>query len=129
MNAFRFLALPAAKFLPMFSQSDAELRAAGARRLIVDRKPGSPCRVSLADAEVGEAVLLLPFAHHDVASPYRAVGPIFVRQNASTASPVVGEVPVMFRHRLLSLRADDAQAMMTDGEVGTTSPSLPRSAF
>ena len=117
MNSFRFVALPAERFFPLFSQSDADLRAAGARRLIVDGKPGFPCRVSLADAEIGETVVLLPFFHHDVASPYRASGPIFVRQNASTASPAVGEVPLMFRHRLLSLRAYDSAAMMTNGEV------------
>src|SRR5262245_47167162 len=103
-NSFQFVALPSERFAALFDQSDAELRAASVRRMIVDEKPGSPCRVSLADAEVGEAVLLLPFTHHDVASPYRASGPIFVRKGVRTAEPAPNEIPLMFRHRVLSLR-------------------------
>jgi len=114
---FRFLALPAERFASLFSQSDAQLQAIGARRMVVDEKPGYPCRVSLVDAEVGETVLLVPFTHHDVASPYRASGPIFVRSGARTANPAIDEVPLMFRHRLLSIRAYDAAAMMVDAEV------------
>ena len=79
--------------------------------------PGFPCRVSLVDAEPGEEVLLVPFTHHDVASPYRASGPIFVRVNAATARPEVNEVPAMIRSRLLSIRAYDAEAMMVASEV------------
>lgn len=118
MNAsFRLLALPSEPFSTLFRQSDAELEAIGARRMIVDEKPGYPCRVSLADAEVGETVLLVPFTHHDVSSPYRASGPIFVREGATTANPRAGEIPTMFRHRLLSIRGYDADAMMVSAEV------------
>ncbi|MGE0454861.1 MAG: DUF1203 domain-containing protein [Vicinamibacteria bacterium] len=79
-TSFRFVALPSDGFEPLFGRSDAELAAIGARRMIVDEKPGFPCRVSPADAKVGETVVLLPFTHHDVASPYRSSGPIFVRR-------------------------------------------------
>jgi hypothetical protein len=116
-SSFQFIALPSEQFVSLHSQSDAELQAIGARRMIVDEKPGFPCRVSLADAEVGETVLLLPFTHHNVSSPYRASGPIFVRLGAKTANPAVGEIPAMFRDRLLSVRAYDAAAMMICAEV------------
>lgn len=89
----------------------------GARRMLVDETPGYPCRVSLADAEVGETVLLMPFTHHDVPSPYRASGPIYVRSGAQTARPAAGEVPLMFRHRLLSVRAYDEQGTLIGAEV------------
>src|SRR5574341_567011 len=101
MTDFRLTALAYEPFAPYFACSDAELQAVGARRLIVDEKPGTPCRVSLADAEIGETVLLVPFTHHDVSSPYRASGPIFVRRDARMAAPAVNEIPLMFRHRLL----------------------------
>jgi len=114
---FRFVALPAERFAPLFELSDAQLHEVSARRMVVDEKPGYPCRVSLADAEVGETVLLLPFTHHDVPSPYRASGPIFVRQGVATALPAAGEIPLMLRHRLLSLRAYDADAMLIGAEV------------
>ena len=116
-GSFQFISLPSEQFASLFERSDAELEAMGARRMVVDEKPGFPCRVSLADADVGETVLLLPFTHHDVSSPYRASGPIFVRNGASRANPAAGEVPSMFRHRLLSVRAYDTAAMMVCAEV------------
>src|SRR5688572_32237800 len=117
MTSFRFVPLPSERFATLFGHTDAALQALGARRQVVDEKPGTPCRVSLADAEVGETVLLMPFTHHDVASPYRALGPIFVREGAPTASPEADEIPIMFRHRLLSIRGYDASAMMLAAEV------------
>jgi hypothetical protein len=114
---FRLVALPAESFEPLFAMSDEKLAAVGDRRILVDEKPGYHCRVSLADAEVGETVLLLPFRHHDVTSPYQSTGPIFVRAGASRAVPGENEVPPMFRHRLLSVRAYDANATMVGADV------------
>ena len=116
-DSFRFVALPAEPFTLLTGRSNAGLAAISARRMVVDAKPGFPCRVSLMDAEVGETVLLVPFVHHEVDSPYRASGPIFVRQGAAPSSPAVNEVPTMLRHRLLSLRAYDAAAMMIGADV------------
>jgi len=116
-TTFRFVALPYEPFAPLFTVEDGGLTAAGARRMVVEEKPGTPCRVSLQDAEVGETVILVPFAHHDVASPYRASGPIFVRSGARRALPAPGEVPPLFRHRLLSVRAYDGAGMMVAAEV------------
>jgi hypothetical protein len=70
--SFQVVALPLESFDPLLTQSDEALQTIGARRLVVDEKPGYPCRVSLVDAEIGEEVLLVPFAHHDVPSPYRS---------------------------------------------------------
>ena len=67
--AFQIVALPIEKFKPLLTLSDSELHERGARRLVVDKKPGYPCRVSLIDANPGECVLLVPFTHHDVNSP------------------------------------------------------------
>lgn len=97
--------------------SEAELVSHGAKRMNVDSHPGYPCRVSLMDAPAGERVILTPFRHHDVISPYQSAGPIFVRENAQTAKPDVNEIPVMFRHRLLSVRAYDDAAMMKNARV------------
>ena len=116
-DSFRFVALPHERFEPLFQLDAAALVAVGARRVVVDEKPGYPCRVSLVDAEVGETVLLLPFTHHDVTSPYRASGPIFVRAGATTALPKPGAVPGMLRHRQLSIRAYDQSAMLVDADV------------
>jgi len=82
--------------------------------MIVDTKPGFPCRIGLADAEIGETVILLPFVHHDVDSPYRASGPIFVRENAKEAQLAPGKVPDVVTSRALSVRAYDKNATMVD---------------
>lgn len=118
MNAsFQIVALPAERFAPLFDRSDEELAAIGARRVTVDARPGFPCRVSLADAEIGETVLLLPYTHHDVSTPYRGSGPIYIRRGVAAANPKVNEIPVLLRHRLLSIRGYDAAGMMTAADV------------
>lgn len=85
--------------------------------MIVDAKPGFPCRIGLADAEIGETVILLPFVHHDVDSPYRAAGPIFVRENATEAQLARGEIPEVVTSRTMSVRAYDENGIMLDGSV------------
>jgi hypothetical protein len=116
-TTFQFVALPLEPFAPYFDMDDAGLHAVGARKLVVEEKPGTPCRVSLEDAEIGETVLLVPYTHHDVPSPYRSSGPIFVRRGARRATPGPGQVPFLFRHRLLSLRGYDRAGMMVAAEV------------
>lgn len=114
---FRIAPLSAEAFTPLFGLSDPELAARGIRRMVADSKPGFPCRVSLRDAEVGETVMLLPYEHHRTASPYRGVGPIFVREGAVTATPAVNEVPEYVAARLLSVRGYDVEGMMVRSDV------------
>ena len=99
--------------------NENELSAKGARRMTVDAKPGFPCRIGLADAEIGETVILLPFVHHDVDSAYRASGPIFVREDAEEAQLEPGEIPDLVLNRTMSVRAYDNNSMMIDGSVIT----------
>lgn len=114
---FQFVALPVEHFKHLFLMDDAELASLGARRMTVDAHPGFPCRVSLMDAPAGERVILTHFQHHAANSPYQATGPIFVRETAQTAEPAVNEIPVMFNHRLLSIRAYDEKAIMKAARV------------
>ena len=114
---FQFVAIPIENFTNLFSMNDAELASRGAKRMTVDEHPGYPCRVSLIDAPVGERIILTPFQHHSGNSPYQSAGPIFVREAGQTAKPEVNEIPVMFHHRLLSLRAYDETAMMKSARV------------
>jgi len=102
-----------------------QLAKRGARRMRVDSKPGFPCRVSLADADLGETVILLPFVHHEVASPYRAAGPIFVRENAAEADLSTSEIPELVSIRTLSVRAYDKNSMMIDCAVVAGSEIKP----
>jgi hypothetical protein len=115
--AFRISGLSRSQFRDLFSLEDGELAVIGARRTIADKKPGFPCRVSLADAELGERVILLPFPHQTAPSPYQASGPIFVREIAEDVSLPPDTIPNMLRSRLLSIRAYDSQGFMVDAQV------------
>jgi len=118
---FRISGLPAEPFLPFFGMTDEDLLTHGARRVIAtpDMAPlMPPCRVTLRDAEPGEASILLHYPHHVApASPYRAGGPIFVREGASETASFVNRVPAQQRTRLLSVRAYDGAGLMVDAEV------------
>src|SRR5436189_3251147 len=106
---FRIVGLPLTQFEPLFSLDDNELAQKGARRLIVDAKPGFPCRVSLQDAEIGERVILAPFGHHNVESPYRASGASFIRETAKEIELAPGEIPDVVTSRGMRVRAYTAK--------------------
>ncbi len=117
MNNFQIKSLQDTEFLHLFKLEHHELEKMGAIKMIVDKKPGFPCRVSLQDAEVGEEVILLPYQHHQTHSPYRSAGPIFVRKNAATASLSTNEIPKMLEKRLLSIRGYNKYGMMKEAHV------------
>jgi hypothetical protein len=117
MSSFRLVGLSAENFDPFFAMSADELSALGARRVFADEAFGFPCRVSLADAEVGDELLLLPFEHLDTRSPYRASGPIFVRKGARRAVLEPGEIPPYVARRWMSVRAYDSDDMMIAADV------------
>jgi hypothetical protein len=114
---FRIRGLAAAQFSSLFALDDAELAERSMRRVAVDAPHSAPCRISLEDAEPGERVLLLPFAHQPTHSPYRASGPIYVREGKCETFDRIDELPPVFAGRLLAVRAYDADGMMTGAEV------------
>ncbi|MBB4039793.1 hypothetical protein GGR34_001440 [Microvirga flocculans] len=115
---FHIRGLDADAFAPLFLLDEGRLQAMGARRVYADQADAYPCRISLTRVAEGEELLLLNHAHQtNAASPYRAAGPIFVSRSARTGS-YRGELPPIFRDRLLSLRAYDGNAFILDAEVG-----------
>ena len=117
MSSFRLVGLSAENFEPFFAMPDAELAELGARRVVADEAFGFPCRVSLADAEIGDELLLLPFEHLSTRSPYRASGPVFVRKGARRAVLEPGVLPRYVTRRWMSVRAYDADDMMVAADV------------
>jgi hypothetical protein len=115
--SFQITSLPKSEFQNLFSMPAAELATHRAMRMQVTHKPGFPCRFSLADAEVGEEVLLVHYEHQPADSPFRASHAVFVRPQAGEAKPCVDEVPEMLRSRMLSLRAFDAAGMMVEADL------------
>ena len=117
MSNFQISALNPTAFLHLFELENHELLNLGAVRMLVDKPTGFPCRISLQNAAVGEQVILLTYQHHDTSSPYRASGPVFIKQNAVEAIPAINEIPAMLLQRLLSVRAYDSTGMMLQADV------------
>lgn len=115
--SFRVTGLDPAPFRHLFGLPEVELAAQGVKRYMVDSKPGFPDRVEVRDLEVGETALLLNYTHQPADTPYRASHAIFVREGASLAADVVGEVPEVMRLRTISLRAFNEAGEMLDADL------------
>ena len=114
---FQIKPLQGADFAHLFDLTDEELATQNACRQTVASSPGTPCRVSMEDAKVGETVILFNYAHQPENSPYQATHAVFVRENAAQAHLAVNEVPEVIRSRLMSLRYFDKDHMMIDADV------------
>ncbi len=117
MHSFQLVGLSPAPFETLFTLSEGELSRLGIMRVTADAKPGFPCRVSLADAEPGEELLLLPYEHQPEHSPYRASGPIYVKAGATQRFLDRGEVPEYVTRRQISLRAYDRSHLIVAADV------------
>ena len=113
---YRIAGLDPAPFAPLWAMGDAELAAAGARRVAADADRGFPCRVSLADARTGETLMLVHHVHHDVAGPYRSAFAIFVREDAVQAT-YEDCCPPCFAGRTLSLRGFDGEGALAEARL------------
>lgn len=109
--------LDPAPFRRFYGLSSEALAAEHVVRMTADSQPGFPCRVTLEDAEPGEALLLLNYEHLPDAGPYRSRHAIFVREGAETPALYIDEIPEQLATRLLSVRAFDRDAMMTNADV------------
>ncbi len=123
--AFQIHALPAAAFVHLSGMDATTREVQLVRRIEADSSPGFPCRVSLEDAQVGETVHLLHYVHQDAASPFRASHAIYVREGVAEARPNAGEVPLMIRRRMISLRAFGTDGMMRDADLATGDDVAP----
>lgn len=128
---FQISALDAAQYQHLFHLSDAALAEQKACRMVVTEKPGTPCRVSMADAEVGETVILVNHCHQAAKSPYQASHAVFVREGEETVQLAAGEVPEVLTCRLISVRLFDVNDMMIDADVvpGTELATALNAAF
>ncbi|GAC1496379.1 MAG: hypothetical protein NVS1B6_01450 [Steroidobacteraceae bacterium] len=59
---FQRVGLPFGPFAPLFSLDDKALSKLQGQRVTADAVPGYPCRVSFADAQIGEAHLMIDAA-------------------------------------------------------------------
>ena len=122
---FRICGLAYEPFAALFEMSERKLHECGSVRRVAPAGSKHPCRVSLRHAAPGETVILTNYVHlADPGSPYRSLGPIYVRHNPGPTFDRINEVPPMLQARPLSLRAYDRHNMIVAAEV-TTGDALP----
>src|SRR3546814_17127473 len=90
---YRVSGLPLADFEPLFGLDDEALKARNVLRVPADSKPGFPCRVTLADAEPGETLLLLNYEHQAAAPPYRPSHATSIPAAAPSDAPFATQIP------------------------------------
>lgn len=100
---YRIRGLDPALFADQLALDDAGLARQRARREVAG-EGYFPCRVTLEDAEPGEALLLTHYANHAVEGPYRNAFAIYVRTNATEAAEYVDSLPPVLRARPIALR-------------------------
>ncbi len=115
--AFRFQGLDGAQFAHLYGLSDAALAKAGAKRYVVDAKPGFPDRVKVCDLDIGKTAILLNFEHLAVDTPYRSAHAIFVEEGATDRFDALDQIPEVIRIRPISLRAFDVSGNMLDADL------------
>jgi hypothetical protein len=115
--SFRVQGLDPRQFTHLAGLSDAGLMRLGAKRYVVDAKPGFPDRIEVRDLEVGETAILLNYEHQPADTPYRARHAIFVREGAERALDLVDSLPEVIRIRPISLRAFNAAGEMLDADL------------
>lgn len=114
--SFRITGLEPAPFRDLHFLSDSALAGNGVRRVHIEQAHVAPCRISLDDAAIGEAVLLVNYDHQPANTPYRQQGPIFVRDTEQRFDRVDAIPPALAR-RPLSLRGFDAEDMMIEADL------------
>lgn len=115
--SFRVVGIDPGQFRHLYGLSDANLATAGAKRYVVDTKPGFPDRVEVRDLEVGERAILLNYEHQPANTPYRSRHAIFVREGADHALDVMDTIPEVIRIRPISLRAFSEDGEMVDADL------------
>lgn len=114
--AFHITGIDPAPFAHLHAMSDGQLELGGMQRVVIDAKHVAPCRISLDDAEIGESVVLLTYAHQPADTPYNQQGPIFIRETQARAG-VSDAIPPALARRTLSLRGFDANHMMIEADL------------
>ena len=123
--SFRVLGIDPDQFSHLYELPDADLATAGAKRYVVDAKPGFPDRIEVRDMEIGECAILINHEHQPADTPYRSRHAIFVREGAKVALDVIDAVPEAIRIRPISLRAFNEDGEMLDADLSDGDALVP----
>ncbi len=110
MPRFRIATIPHALVEQARGQSTAHAVTA-------DHQPGFPCRVCMDDAQVGERMLLVPFAPLPPEAPNASTGPVYLHARDCRPYREDDGIPPVLRRRVLSLRGYDTDGRMRAADL------------
>ena len=117
-STFRIVPLPSE--VAESARRAAEPGAADHAIMIADSPHAYPCRHCLRWAQLGERVILFPYASIPAGHPYSETGPIFVHAEPCERYSATDEYPADFRNGR-AFRAYDANYNMIDAVVANGS--------
>lgn len=123
--SFRVLGIDPDQFSHLYELPDADLAVLGAKRYVVDAKPGFPDRIEVRDMEIGECAILLNYEHQPANTAYRSRHAIFVREGAKVALDITNAIPEVIRIRPISLRAFNEDGEMINADLSEGEELIP----
>jgi hypothetical protein len=120
MKTSTFRIVPLQTEIAESARPAAQAGAADHAIMIADSPLSYPCRHCLRWAQLGERVILFPYASIPAGHPYSETGPIFVHAEQCERYSATGEYPADFRNGR-AFRAYDANYNMIDAVVANGS--------
>ena len=116
MKASTFRILPLPTEIAHAARHAVEAGASDHAIVSADSPGSSPCRHCLRWAQLGERVILFPYAAIPSGHPYSETGPIFVHANECQRYSATNEYPADFRNGRV-FRAYDSKYNIIDAEI------------
>ncbi len=115
---FKIIGLKRDEFSRIFDYDDIKLKEKSIYKIIADKFPAFPCRISLEYAQIGEEVYLLNYEHQKANTPYNSKYAIFIRKNAIEINLAPNEIaPVFNRDVPISIRGFDKYGFLKCAEI------------
>ena len=116
MKASTFRILPLPTEIAEAARHAVEAGASDHAIVSADSPGSSPCRHCLRWAQLGERVILFPYAAIPSGHPYSETGPIFVHADECQRYSATNEYPADFRNGRV-FRAYDSKYNIIDAEI------------
>jgi hypothetical protein len=116
MKTSRFRILPLPTEVAEAARKSATAGASDHEAIVADSPRGFPCRHCLRFAQLGESVILFPYAAIPPGHPYSESGPVFVHAEPCQRYARTNEFPLELRNGR-ALRAYNSKFDMIDAEV------------
>lgn len=122
MQTSNFRIIPLATEVADAARAKAQAGAPDHEIMTADQSGAYPCRHCLSFAQLGEEVVLFPYASVPAGRPYSETGPIFVHQAACPRYHRADEYPAEFRQHRVVRAYNENNDMINAVVLGESEP-------